>query len=131
MAAKAWLFGDADILAQIQAEDHPKAQKALGRKVSGFDERLWADACMPIVIGGSIARFSANPPIAKQLLGTEDRILVEGSPYDRLWGVGIKWDDPKIEDERNWRGRNLLGKALVVTRRVLAERGAPRRRFSR
>lgn len=131
MAAKAWLFDDAYILARIQAEDHPKAHKALGRKVSGFDEHLWANACMPIVIGGSIARFAANPAIAKQLLGTGDRALVEGSPYDRLWGVGITWDDPKIEDEQNWRGHNLLGQALVAARTVLAERDAPRRRFSR
>lgn len=55
MAAKAWLFDDAYILARIQAEDHPKAHKALGRKVSGFDERLLPSATLPA--GG----FRAEP----------------------------------------------------------------------
>ena len=131
MAVKAWLFGDSIRLAEILASDQPRDQKMLGRRVSPFDPAAWDAACVSIVAAGSIARFAANPSLRDQLLATDDLILVEGSPKDRVWGVGIDWRDARIEDPSNWRGRNLLGRALAIARESLRARYAPRRRFSR
>ncbi|AXK43876.1 NADAR family protein [Erythrobacter aureus] len=131
MAAKAWMFDDATRLRAILAETDPKKQKLLGRDVSPFFADVWDAACVDIVASGAIARFSANPSQRKQLLDTGERVLVEGSPRDRLWGVGLDWRDERIEDPLNWRGRNLLGKALAIARAELSSRYAPRRRFAR
>jgi len=143
MATKAWLFGDLVRLNSILAASGPRDQKALGRAVTPFVPEIWDSVCVDVVVAGSIPRFEANPGPRVQLLATDSRVLVEGSPHDRVWGVGLRWDDPEIEDPRNWRGRNLLGIALVRTRNTLRDRGhrsvvatvdpvaPPRRRFSR
>ena len=65
------------------------------------------------------AKFSQNEDLKQILLETGDRILVEGSPYDKIWGVKIDWQDDKILDEKNYKGLNLLGKALMQVRREL------------
>lgn len=137
MAIKAWIFGDDRRLKAILQAWEPKEHKSLGRSVSDFDPEIWEDISVDVVVSGSISRFGSNSAILSELLATGDRVLVEGSPYDRVWGVGLKFDDPKIEDPRNWRGRNLLGVALVEARDELRRRNpnAPkppeRRRFSR
>lgn len=122
MAIKAWVFRDATRLEMILAESEPKRQKALGREVTNFEPKFWDAICVPVVAAGTIARFEVNPRLLKQMLDTGDRAFVEGSPFDRLWGVGIRWDDPKIEDQRNWRGKNLLGQAHAISRNILAQR---------
>ncbi len=131
MAVKAWLFGDGKTLRAILEANEPRAQKALGRDVTPFDPAIWDTACVAIVAAGAIARFSAHPGLRRQLLETGDRVLVEGSPRDRLWGVGVDWRDERIEDPRNWRGRNLLGNALTIARAELSSRYARGRRFAR
>ncbi len=72
---------------------------------------------------GCREKFRQNPPLAAALLATGDTILVEASPYDRIWGVGLKWNDPRILDQSLWLGTNLLGKALMKVRDVLATEG--------
>jgi len=72
---------------------------------------------------GCREKFRQNPPLAAALLATGDTILVEASPYDRIWGVGLKWNDPRILDRSLWLGTNLLGKALMKVRGVLATEG--------
>jgi ribA/ribD-fused uncharacterized protein len=138
MAAKAWIFGDLVRLKLILEATAPADQKSLGRDVSPFDPAVWDLVCVPVVTSGCIARCTVNPSLRAQVLATENRVVVEGSPKDRVWGVGLRWDDPKIEDQRNWRGRNLLGISWVDARRVVAERypadavtPMPRRRFTR
>lgn len=116
MHSKSLLFGDTVIANQIIKTNNPKEQKALGRKVSGFNEDIWNKQKLEIVIKGNLLKFSQNPELKRQLLSTGNKILVEGSPYDLVWGVGLKWDDPLILNESNWRGENLLGKALMIVR---------------
>lgn len=116
MYSKAMLFGDRDVAAQILQTNDPKKQKALGRKVKGFNEDTWNKEKLNIVIKGNTLKFSQNESLKKQLLSTGDKVLVEGSPYDKIWGVGLKWDDPKILDESKWQGENLLGEALMAVR---------------
>ena len=119
MHSKALLFGDHQIAEEILKTNDPKKQKALGRKVKGFSEKLWNAHKLEIVIKGNYLKFTQNENLKKQLLATGNKVLVEGSPYDKIWGVGIKYDDPLILNESNWRGENLLGKALMKVREDL------------
>ena len=116
MHGKAILFGDAAIAAEILAVASPRQHKALGRKVSGFDDRAWKAHREEIVLAGSRAKFSQNPDLLSVLLATHGTQLVEASPFDRIWGVGLSMSDPRIDDPANWRGQNLLGKILTRLR---------------
>ena len=122
MHGKAKLFGDDEIAAKIMAAGHPKTHKALGRKVRGFDDKIWAVKRLEIVKTTSLAKFGQNPELAAILLKTAPSELVEASPFDKIWGIGLGADDPKAQDPRKWRGQNLLGKVLTEVRRLLAER---------
>jgi ribA/ribD-fused uncharacterized protein len=122
MAEKARLFGDHESRGRILATSSPKAQKALGRKVSGWDEALWDREKLAIVVAGNLAKFSQNPDMLALLLATGDKQLVEASPYDRVWGIGLRADDARVYDRSQWRGENLLGEALVQVRARLRSR---------
>ena len=94
-----------------------KAQaKALGRQVAGFDEATWVEHRWPIVVDGSIAKFAANPELRDYLLVTSNRVLVEASPRDRIWGIGLSADSDNAQRPSQWRGLNLLGFALMEAR---------------
>lgn len=121
MWSKAMLFGDAEIAAQVLAAEHPNAAKTLGRKVRGFDETVWNDRRYAIVVDGSVAKFGQHPDLKRFLLGTGDRMLVEASPVDRIWGIGLAASDPRAADPDKWLGLNLLGLALMEARRILME----------
>lgn len=116
MTQKALLFGDADSANKIINSSDPKKQKELGRLVKGFNEKVWNQNKFEIMVKGLFLKFNQNKDLKNKLLGTGNKVLVEGSPYDKIWGVGLKWDDPKILDEKNWKGENLLGKALMEVR---------------
>ena len=119
MAGKARLFGDADALAAIVAEPAPAACKRLGRRVRGFDEQTWAHARFDLVVEGNLAKFGQSDRLGSILLATGDDILVEASPTDRVWGIGLAASSPLARDPATWRGLNLLGFALVKTRALL------------
>lgn len=120
MAEKARLFGDGETLARILAAGNPGAAKALGREVRGFDNERWNAARWEIVVRGNEAKFGHNPVLRDYLAATGDRVLVEASPVDRLWGIGLAQDDPRAENPELWRGLNLLGFALMEVRARLA-----------
>jgi ribA/ribD-fused uncharacterized protein len=119
MAEKARLFGDEAALAAILAEDDPATVKLLGRRVQGYDEARWEAARFEVVLQGSVAKFSASAELRAYLLGTGDDVLVEASPWDPVWGVGLRGDSPLLAEPARWRGRNLLGFALVAARDAL------------
>ncbi|WP_199487771.1 NADAR family protein [Actinomadura spongiicola] len=119
MAEKARLFGDEDSAAAIVASSDPSKAKKLGRRVRNFDERAWRDNRFAIVTKGNVAKFSQNDELRDYLLGTSDRVLVEASPVDRIWGIGLAVDDPRAEQVSAWRGQNLLGFALMAARESL------------
>lgn len=121
MAGKARLFGDQDMLAKIMASDNPQTIKKLGRQVKGFDETAWEQHRFALVLQGNVCKFSQNPALKQFLLSTGNRILVEASPYDCIWGVGLSAEDPRIQDPRQWRGQNLLGFALTEVRDILRQ----------
>ncbi|GLX02521.1 NADAR family protein [Microtetraspora sp. NBRC 16547] len=122
MAHKAWLFGDDATAERILAAAHPGEAKALGRTVRGFDDTLWKARRFAIVVRGNIAKFDAHPELKEFLLGTRARVLVEASPHDRIWGIGLTADDERAPSASTWRGLNLLGFALMEARDALAAR---------
>lgn len=116
MAEKAALFGDKQTRAKILAAPTPGAAKALGRCVSGFDENTWIANRFAIAMRGNHAKFSQNPELGGFLKQTGSRILVEASPVDRIWGIGLVQDDPRAANPNCWQGLNLLGFALMRVR---------------
>lgn len=123
MAAKAKLFACDEneiIFDKIMASRHPDEQKELGRLVKNFNVDVWAQHARTLVYRGNIQKFK-NDNLYDYLMGTEDRIIVEGAIYDPVWGVKLRWNDPAIEDVSNWRGTNWLGQVLMKVRKTLRE----------
>lgn len=119
MYMKAVTFKDFDIADKILNETVPKKIKALGRKVKNFKNKKWNSVKFDIVKEGNIYKFSQNKDLKKALRDTGDKILVEASPYDRIWGIGMGRSNPDVYDPSKWKGQNLLGKALMDVREYL------------
>ncbi len=122
MAEKARLFKNDALRERIIACSSPGEAKALGRMVENFNEQTWEANRQLIVLEGSIQKFSQNPELGAYLLNTSERILVEASPLDPVWGIGLSADDPRSHDPARWMGLNLLGFSLMETRDLLAKR---------
>ena len=116
MAGKARLFGDTSILEQVLAIRTPDAVKALGRRIEGFDEATWVQARYALVVEGNRAKFTQNAELGAFLRDTGDAVLVEASPVDAIWGIGLAKDHPDAHNPARWRGLNLLGFALMDVR---------------
>ncbi len=116
MAEKARLFGDDVIAEKIISTAQPDVAKKLGRAVKGFDEKKWAEHRFAIVMRGNEAKFGQNTDLKEFLLNTRKRVLVEASPFDRVWGIGLTEDDPAAVEPAQWQGLNLLGFALMKVR---------------
>ena len=123
MAKKAQLFGDESVDQRVLVAANPGAAKALGRKVTGFSEDLWLEHRSRIVFQANLAKFSQHEALREYLLQTDERVLVEASPVDRIWGIGLAASDPRADDPNHWQGLNLLGFALMSVRDAL--RGEP------
>lgn len=119
MARKARLFGDAEAELAVLEARTPAAAKKAGRLVRDFDEDVWVRERFGLVVAGSVHKFGQDPELRAYLLATGDRVLVEASPVDRIWGIGLAKDDERAEDPRRWRGLNLLGFALMEARERL------------
>ncbi|MCC3152685.1 NADAR family protein [Hymenobacter sp. BT770] len=116
MAEKARLFNDEATLARILAANSPAEAKKLGREIGGFEPEVWEAHKYEIVKIGNLHKFSQNPELLQFLLATNDRVLVEASPVDTIWGIGLGADSPDAEYPSNWQGPNLLGFALMEVR---------------
>lgn len=121
MATKARLFGDNTALARVFANDDPGAAKAAGRSVVGFDDVRWREQRFALVVQGNLAKYAQHPELADFLRGTGTQILVEASPVDPIWGIGLAAGDPCAHDPEQWPGLNLLGFALMAVRERLGE----------
>ncbi|MFD3744259.1 NADAR family protein [Nocardia sp. NPDC058633] len=120
MWRKAMLFEDPATAAKILGAGHPSQAKNLGRQIRNFDENVWERARFDIVVAGSVAKFGQDDALRSYLVGTGSRVLVEASPVDRIWGIGLAADDPRAADPGRWVGLNLLGFALMRAREVLS-----------
>ena len=96
----------------------------LGRQVRGFTERRWAERRFDLVVSGNLAKFGQHPELRDFLLGTGHRVLVEASPADRIWGIGLSADHEHATSPEHWPGLNLLGFALMGVRHRLRSASA-------
>ena len=120
MWEKAKFFGDEETAEEILKNDNPSMAKKLGRKVKNFDNERWMINSFTFMVAVNKAKFLQHEKMAKILLSTADKTIVEASPYDKIWGVGLHWNDDAILDEHKWQGLNLLGKALMEVRKLIA-----------
>jgi ribA/ribD-fused uncharacterized protein len=116
MAEKARLFNDHEVLAKILVAGTPAQAKKLGRQVRGFVAETWEAHSFKIVVMGNYHKFSQHPDLATYLRQTNDRILVEASPFDPVWGIGMAQNNPNVENPLRWKGQNKLGFALMEVR---------------
>jgi hypothetical protein len=123
MAKKAKLFNDEKVYDMIMSEEYPPVQKELGRMVSNYNQDVWDKHKFDIVVNANYLKFTQDETLKELLLDTGDKTIVEASPYDTIWGIGLSCDDDKILDESNWQGENLLGKAIMKVRTRLNENG--------
>ena len=119
MHSKATLFGDEKRAREILATPSCPEVKALGREVSGFDPELWREHRFAIVLRGNLAKFSQNEELKDYIFSTGESIIVEASPTDTIWGIGLDEETARKTDPEQWRGLNLLGFALMRTRSLL------------
>jgi len=119
MAQKALLFNDKDIFEKIISKESPKDVKDLGRQIKHFDALVWDKQKYQIVKQGNYLKFSQNEPLKHFLIQTKNKILVEASPVDTIWGIGLTEDSPKAMNPAEWRGENLLGFALMEVRDII------------
>ena len=119
MYKKAELFNNPLIMEKIVAASTPGEAKKLGRQVSGFDQATWEEHRFDIVVEGNLLKFSQHANLKDFLLTTGNRILVEASPVDNIWGIGLAQDAKQVEDPSTWQGLNLLGFALMEVRDLL------------
>jgi len=119
MSQKALLFGDAANLKKILSSETPADAKSIGRQVRNFNEKLWISKRTDIVLQGTMHKFSQHSDLKQYLINTHDKILVEASPYDKIWGIGMAADNDNIENPNYWKGLNLLGFALMEVRDYL------------
>ena len=119
MACKALVFGDREVFEEVLAADAAdmRAVKALGRKVQGFDDGVWNGVREEIVFRGNFHKFGQNEELKGWLLDTGNKMFIEASPRDRIWGIGFG-EKRALEVVDRW-GLNLLGKALVRVREAL------------
>ena len=120
MAEKARVFHDLGTWGKIMLSSSPKEIKALGREVRNFDAEQWLTVSKDIVVKGNLYKFAQNKDMLDFLKNTEDKILVEASPCDTIWGIGMSERDEGVEDPHNWKGSNLLGFALMEVRDELS-----------
>jgi len=119
MYKKAMLFGDEEVANAIMRTQNPREQKALGRKVRGFNQQKWVAVCREYVYEANYAKFTQNPHMKAELMATGDREIVEASPEDKIWGIGMHETNPDILDKDKWQGTNWLGEAIMRVRKEL------------
>lgn len=119
MACKARLFGDLKTLERIMLATSPKDQKALGREVAGYIDAVWQAVNEDLVFVGALAKYTQHADLFDLLVRTKDLVLIEASPYDRIWGAGLSAEDDRILNPSLWPGLNKQGKMLTRVRTVL------------
>lgn len=125
MAEKARLFNDHDSLIKILSAKSPGEAKKWGRSVIGFKQDTWEEHRFRIVVLGNYLKFTQNAALETYLLNTKNRVLVEASPVDRIWGIGIDGQHEFATVPTKWKGLNLLGFALMEVRDLILQGRRP------
>lgn len=123
MWEKANLFGDTEVANAIMRTNNPKEQKALGRKVRGFDVSVWEDNAVRLVTDICYEKFTQNKHLLTCILSYPGKTFVEASPLDKVWGIGLHYDDALASDKTQWNGTNWLGVCLNNVRDRIIDNG--------
>lgn len=122
MVSKALLFDDKWVADMIMRTNNPQEQKHLGRKVRNFDADKWNSVALHIVTELCYQKFTQNDELKTLMLSHGNREFVEASPLDKIWGIGLHYDDDEVLDRNKWKGTNWLGIALTKARdRIIEE----------
>lgn len=121
MFKKAWFFKDFQAVKQILQSTDPQTVKSIGRTIKNYDDFKWAKVRVQFMYEANFLKYSKNPEFKKMLLSTGDKILVEASPVDTIWGIGLDENDPDAFDQTKWKGLNLLGQVLMDVRKELTK----------
>lgn len=119
MWSKARFFDDNETAEKILMENlSPMNCKNLGRSVKNYDDTEWDKVRFDFMKEVNYAKFSQNEELKNYILQNDFylKLFVEASPSDGIWGIRMKSTDDGLEDCRNWRGQNLLGKVLSSVR---------------
>ena len=119
MAQKALLFQDFEIFDKILKTTSPKTLNRLGKQVKNYDDAIWSQVRHLMMHRGIRAKFQQNSDLLQKLIDTNESILAECSPYDKIWGIGLAVDDARIQETAKWKGKNLLGSILMNVRSEL------------
>lgn len=119
MFLKAKTFGDDIIARLILSNQSPWETKKMGRRINSYNEDRWAEVREDAMFAACYAKFAQNPKLRQELLSTGTKLLVEASPVDKIWGIGLAPNDPRARSVATWQGLNLLGKVLMEVRTVL------------
>lgn len=116
MWSKAVGCGDTASAAVILGDPDPEHAQATGRQLSGFDYAVWERRRFDVVVAGNRAKFGQHAELRNFLLSTQEKVLVEASADDQIWGIGLGEEEARAMDPRGWPGLNLLGRALMRVR---------------
>lgn len=119
MYQKAYRFHDASVANEILGTNDVAEIKKLGREVHGYDENTWNGVRQIVVYEGLKAKFSQNAELKAKLVDTGEAILAECAVRDQIWGIGLSMRDSNRLDRSKWKGKNLLGYALMMVREQL------------
>ncbi len=117
------MFHDEEIAEEILNETVPSKMRTLGQAIEGFDEKQWKlnDFAIQVLIEGNLAKFTQNVHLQEELLKTGDTIMVEASPMDCFWGIGMSIDDPDATNMQQWHGTNYMGAVLMSIREIISQ----------
>lgn len=127
MHCKAALFGDLAASERVLASPSPWSQKQIGRSIRGYDEAVWEDDRMPMMIEIVFQKAIQDDSTRAHLMATGTAVIVEASPHDPVWGIGLSENDPASLDPSLWKGRNLLGRAWMAAREHIRAGTVPER----
>lgn len=130
MYKKAVCFDDNKVAAQILETDDVSKIKALGRKVSGYNDNIWNGVRQIVIYQGLLEKFTQNDELKEKLLKTGKSILAECAVRDMIWGIGLSMKDPDRFNMAKWRGQNKLGYALMMVRDQLQKHNPSTNKYS-
>ena len=117
MAMKALCMKDYLSYTKIMNSTDPKYMKQVGRNMKNYDDKKWSEQRYDVVVFGNFLKFNQNIELREWLINTKDQLIVEASPIDKIWGIGLSVKDAYAG--KKWQGDNLLGKAIMEVREKL------------
>lgn len=100
----------------------PHEQKKLGRQIKNFSEDIWTEeVSMAVVYIANYLKFTQYKSLRKYLIDDPSKEIVEASPYDKIWGIGLSADKPQAWHKNSWRGENRLGRCITKVRNTIID----------